>query len=258
MSALSDWQDAFTDALRGLPPQEVAVRAAAAHPAFAIYRNTVWKGWVDAIEANYPAVAALTGRDWLRAAAREFAARTPPATPVLAAYGEGLADFLAGFPPAAGLPYLADVARLDRAWTEAHMAADADAATPADLAALPPDALATLSARPHPSLRAFWFERTIPSLWLANRPDCAGGALRLDPRPQGLAIVRPREAVEAVEIDAASFAFLRACQAGRSILHAAAAARSADPAADLGATLTRIAGLGALAGFRDAQTGDDS
>ena len=256
MSPLSRWQDAFARALRGLPPQDPTLRAAVAHPAFTVYRNTVWKGWVDALEANYPAAVALTGRDWFRAAAREFAARTPPATPVLATYGDGFAGFLAGFPPAAGLPYLADVARLDRAWTEAHTAADADATTPADLAALPPDALATLSARPHPSLRAFRFDRTIPSLWLANRPDRTGGVLRLDPHPQGLAILRPREAVETVEIDAASFAFLRACEAGRSILHAAAEARTADPAADLGATLTRITGIGALAGFRDARPGD--
>jgi hypothetical protein len=34
-------------------------------PALAVYRNTVAKGCIDALQANYPAVHTLVGSDWL-------------------------------------------------------------------------------------------------------------------------------------------------------------------------------------------------
>ena len=60
--ALGRFQDAFAHALFA-PETESApeVRALAAQPAFAVYRNTVMKGCIDALQANYPAVARLVG-----------------------------------------------------------------------------------------------------------------------------------------------------------------------------------------------------
>ncbi|KAG0919362.1 hypothetical protein G6F31_021147 [Rhizopus arrhizus] len=55
--------------------------------------------------------------------ARVFAAATPPSSPVLLHYGAEFPDFIASFPPAEPLPYLADVARIERAATEAFHAA---------------------------------------------------------------------------------------------------------------------------------------
>ena len=56
-------------------------------------------------------------------------------------YGQGFADFLRDFAPAADLPYLCGVARLDRFWTEAHCAADACVLAPSALAGVPPQQL---------------------------------------------------------------------------------------------------------------------
>jgi hypothetical protein len=257
MTTLARWQDAFAAALRGGDLGDCdEVAALTAQPSFAVYRNTVWKGWVDAIEANYPAVSMLVGRDWLRAAAAAFARRHPPASPVLVTYGAAFPAFLADFPPAADLPYLADVARLDRGWTEAHTAADAASLGPVELAGLSPPDLARLSARPHPALRAFWFDSTIPTLWLANRPDFPGGALCLEPRPEGLVLVRPGDTIEAFPLDAGGDAILAACRAGRSLLAAAAAAQAAAPDQDPGSTLFRLAAHGAFAGLVEAVSED--
>ena len=52
---------------------------------------------------------------------------------MLVDYGEEFPDFLATFEPAAELPYLSDVARLDRFWTQAHVAADQTPIAAADI-----------------------------------------------------------------------------------------------------------------------------
>jgi hypothetical protein len=43
--------------------------AADAAARFKVYRNTVLKGCVDALAANFPTVLRLVGEDWFRAAA---------------------------------------------------------------------------------------------------------------------------------------------------------------------------------------------
>ena len=72
-----------------------------APPAFAVYRNTVIKGCIDALQGNYPTVARLVGDEWFRAAALRFVREHPPRAPMLVEYGEGFSAFLETFPPAA-------------------------------------------------------------------------------------------------------------------------------------------------------------
>ena len=70
-SALARFQDAFAHALftaDAVPAGEIA--ALTAQPAFAVYRNTVMKGCIDALQANYPAVLRLVGEEWARGCRR--------------------------------------------------------------------------------------------------------------------------------------------------------------------------------------------
>jgi len=92
-ATLAQFQDDFIRALRD--PDRPAP------PAFAVYRNTVMKGCIDALQANYPAVARLVGEEWFRAAAAVYVREHLPRTPMLLEYGAGFADFLARFEPAA-------------------------------------------------------------------------------------------------------------------------------------------------------------
>ena len=107
---LSDFQDGLASALLPGPgastPPPTWLDALLAQPGFAVYRNTVTKGCIDALQANYPAVHALVGTDWLRAAAHAFVHQHPPSDGRLMGYGAGFAEFLEGFDPAADLPYL--------------------------------------------------------------------------------------------------------------------------------------------------------
>lgn len=249
--ALARFQDAFARALRA-PEIEPSTEMAAlvAQPAFAVYRNTVMKGCIDALQANYPAVLRLVGEEWFRAAAGVYARENLPAEPMLLEYGSDFTDFLAHFGPASDLPYLPGVARLDRCWIEAHIAPDDTALDPAAIASLAPDALAGVVARPHAAARWAWFDDApVYTIWSRNRnhgnfdgdiPWCAEGAL----------LTRPRDVVVWTSLDAAGNAFLDICAAGGTLAAAAQAALAVQGNADLARLLATLLEAGAFSGTR--------
>ena len=59
----------------------------------------------------------LVGEEFFRAMAQIHVRAHRPRSPLMFEYGDELPDFIAGFPPAADVPYLADVARLEIAWS---------------------------------------------------------------------------------------------------------------------------------------------
>ena len=76
---LSRFQDGVVQAL--LAPHDAApdhLRALTDQPGFAVYRNTVLKGCIDALQANFPAVVRLVGEEWFRAVAALHARAQPP------------------------------------------------------------------------------------------------------------------------------------------------------------------------------------
>jgi hypothetical protein len=232
------------------------VTALARQPGFAVYRNTVLKGCIDALQANYPAIAALVGEEWFRAAAALYARANLPLHPTLLHYGAGFAEFLAAFEPAAGLPYLSGVARLDRFWTEAHMARDEPPLAPGALGGMPSDELPCVVLRPHASARWAWFDdQPIYTLWSRNRPGDGAAAPRDDDAPiewrgEGALIVRPYDVVHRGCLGRAGCAFLDACAAGRTLASAGEAASAVDPAADLAALGTQLFAAGAFGPIR--------
>lgn len=101
---------------------------------FAVYRNNVLHSLTDALASTFPVTQALVGEAFFRAMAQVYVRANPPRSPILAFYGQGFADFVAGFAPAASLPYLSDVARLEMARVEVFHAADEPGLTPQRLA----------------------------------------------------------------------------------------------------------------------------
>lgn len=212
-----------------------------------VYRNSVVKARLDALEALYPTVARLVGRDWFRAAGAEFAHGSPPVDPVLDTFAEDFPDWLAGFPPARDLPYLAPVARIDRAWTRAHTAADAQTLSSGTVAAMPPARLFSSTARLHPSIALFWFDWSVASIWIGNQPDAASEKPMVwEERPEGLLIVRADHGVAWRRLARPEWAFLTACRAGHDLGRAARDAFAVDPKMNLS---TLFAGLLSASAF---------
>ncbi len=90
---------------------------------FAVYRNNVVAGLIaGAAVTAFPAVHRIVGADFFLAMARAYVAEEPPGSPIMLDYGAGFPDFIGRFEPAMTLPYLADVARIERAWSEAYHA----------------------------------------------------------------------------------------------------------------------------------------
>jgi hypothetical protein len=256
---LADYQNAFAQALLAEDPRSASPELAhlVAQPGFAVYRNTVLKGCIDALQANFPAVARLVGDEWFRAAAAVYARREPPAAPTLMTYGRTFADFLAQFEPAAELPYLADVARVDRLWSEVHVAADDGILNPAALAQLAPEDMHRLSLRPHATARWAWCEEhPIYTLWSQNRDCGAAFDAEIDWRGEGVLLTRPHGAVKHQRLSRAGAAFLSACAEALSLECAVAAALDTDPTADLAALIDQLLQAGAIADMQSNPSQD--
>jgi hypothetical protein len=250
MTQLAEFQDGFARALISLePPPDLPPQLdrMARQLAFSVYRNTVLKGWLDALEANFPAVAALVGEEWFRAAAAVYARANPPRNPMLVLYGESFPQFLEDFEQAQDVPYLPAVARMDRMWSEAHVASDAPALAPEVFAIVPPEELAEARLVLHPTARLAWFDHTAPTIWLETRgyaPDSED--LAFEEGGEGVLIVRSCEVVRALRVDAGAAAFLSACGRGCDLAEAAAFALVAEPEVDLAALSAELLDLGAF------------
>jgi hypothetical protein len=239
------FQDAFAAALLDPEARDPWVTGLSAQPGFAVYRNTVMKGCIDALQANYPAVARLVGEEWFRAAAAIHVRAKPPRSAVMLEYGAGFARFLETFGPAAELPYLPDVARLDRFWTEAHVAADDEALAPGSVARLTPQELERAHLRLHPAARWQWFaSQPIFTIWQCNR-ECTGGH-EIEWQGEAALLTRPNGAVEARRVDAGACAFLDACTADATLAEAALAALAVDASIDLARLMATLLDAGAF------------
>lgn len=247
LSTHAGFQDRFAEALLA-GDATGAPGTLAAQPGFAVYRNTVIKGWVDALQANYPSVCRLVGEPFFRTTAAAYACSCPTADPRLWCYGEGYVDFLAAYAPAASLPYLPGVAQLDRWWTESHGAASAPVLDAASLAGLTPGQLAACSLTPHPAARWGWFaDQPVATIWRRNRvADGSEDGDALAWQGEGALLLRPGGSVEWHVMDAAGCAFMDACAEAQPLGLAAAAAIDADPQADVAALLAMLLRAGAF------------
>jgi hypothetical protein len=140
-------------------------------PRLAVYRNNVGSSLARALGESFPVVKALVGDEFFTALARQFTSACPPASPVLSQYGAAFGDFIDTFPPAAELPYLADVARLEWARIQAFYAADVPALGVAVLAShlAKPEALAQAMLGLHPSVSTVVSAHPVVSIWAAHQ-----------------------------------------------------------------------------------------
>jgi hypothetical protein len=152
-------------------------------------------------------------------------------------FGADLPDFLRSFEPARELPYLPDVARLDRFWTEAHSARDAMPLAAADLQSID----ITESSLPvHPAARWVWFaEQPVYSIWSASREGRAVNE-NLQWRGEAALITRIDDAVVWREISSGACIFLDECVKGTALPQAAAAALETEPHIDIAQTIATL------------------
>ncbi len=222
----------------GTPPAEFSA------PGWLVYRNTTQRACLLSLRANYPALAVLLGEDSFDLLARAYLQTHRPRDPRLMVPGTELPGFLARFPPAADWPHLAEVAQLDRYWSESHLAPDqAVLDIEAVLAGrLGPQAICT----PHPATRWFFSAaHPVASLWLDARKGQTERA-DLTWQAEGLMLTRPRDHVQATRITPAEDTFLKACAEHLSLEAALASVLSRHPDTPLPSMVAHMLEQGAL------------
>lgn len=255
-SLASTFSAALLDPRLPCPPGLRAWNGSDVARRFAVHRNNVVVSLVDALADAFPVVQALVGDAFFRAMAGVFVRQHPPRSPVLAHYGAALPEFLEGFGPARGVPYLPDVARLERARVEACHAADAPAwsAAAAQQALGSARDLGELRLLPHPSLRLVDSPQPVISIWAAHQGQGALEDVDLL-RGEAAVVVRPGLEVLVVRCGRGTAAFADAVRQGVPLPACAACAAAVDPDFDLTASMALLLAHGALIGLAHSGEG---
>ena len=257
MTGFSETQKAFAGAVLNAGaavPTGLARRAEGAPSRrFGAYRNNVYAGLIDVLAGLFPVVARLVGEEFFRALARDYVEHEPPSSAVLLRYGAGFADFIAGFPPAATAPYLADMATLEWLRHSAYHAADA--------VPLPLQALASAADRAadavlalHPSLGVVRSSYPIVSIYELNVEIGDVSPARLAGSENAL-VARSGLAVEIRRLPEGGAPFILALKDGKTIGAAAISALRESSAFDLKANLARLMASGAIVAVGAAASG---
>ena len=202
----SDYYRGFTEAL--LSPSADAVPGnldGQALKRFRIYRNNVHAALIDALKAAYPVVNRLVGDDFFAAIAREFLLSERVRSRSLALYGDGFGGFIARFPPAKSLPYLADVARLERARLEAVNAADEPVLQTTDLP-VDGEVMVDLCLAAHAATRLQTSIHPIFSIWHANQQGSESTAILSG--HESVLVTRPGDSLQMFVLEQDAMIFL--------------------------------------------------
>lgn len=194
----------------------------AATKRFDVYRNNVAVSLSDALETAFPVVRKLVGDEFFRAMAGVYLRAHPPTSPLMMFYGDTMPEFLAAFPPAQSVPYLADVARLELAMRLSYHAADATPIAPDALGQVAPDTLGDVTFTFAPAVDLVQSHYPLHSIWTANT---TGGEIAKTAQPT--LITRPEfdPQVDALtpEQAAVTKALMASNPLGKAITHGGAA-----------------------------------
>lgn len=243
----SQWRNALLDPDAPLPEGLRTWNGSDPLPRFNVYRNNVIVSLVDALAETFPVCQALVGEAFFRSMARSYVRESLPSSPVLARYGRDFPEFVESFAPARPVAYLADMARLEWHYLDAHHAADEE---PLSAGALHDSlrAARTLHAvrlRCHPSLRVLDSAHAIASLWAAHQGTMDIGSV--DPLQGECAwLLRSGITVSVRRAAAAAGRWLGALSGGRSLGDALDAALERDPAFDAAGHLAELLRLGGI------------
>ena len=235
MSALAAFQDGFLATLFAAEDP--------ADPRLAVYRHGALANLSSSLAATYSVVARLVGDAFFAAAARRHALAAPSASGNLDDYGGDFPAFLAGYPHAQGLPYLADVARLEWALHEARRAPEARPLDLARLATMTPEGAGAVRVALHPSVHFVTSAYPVLAIWEANQPDRDGTPTRDEGADRVLAFCAENDARAELPGEAA-WALARALRDGQTLGQACEA--MGEHAAEFPAALAWLAAAGLL------------
>jgi hypothetical protein len=245
----ADFVPGLLDPARATPVFVAGPNGKAADKRFNVYRNNVTVSLIDALTAVFPATMRITGETFFRAMARFHVCATPPTSPLLFEYGRDFPDFIERYEHAQSMPWLADVARVERAWLDAYHAADAAVLQPDALASIPPERLGDVVFEAHPATRIVCSAYPAVTIFSANRASDPVGRIEATAAESAL-VTRPMLEVEARRLPAGADAFLAHLVAGEPLGKAAATASARCPEFDLANAIGTMLAAAAFTAIR--------
>jgi hypothetical protein len=241
----SRFAEGLLDRTRPVPADVTSWTSTTPVKRYGVYRNNVASGLARALAARFPVTEKIVGQEFFTAMARDFVLTHPPTSPVLLHYGADFAGFVAGFAPAASLPYLPDIVRLEDAQIHAYHARDIAPIVPDVLMRITSERMSGLSFRFHPAASIVRSSFPIVTIWSMN-----AGLLPLAPiddwRAEDALVTRAELSVLTRQISPGSAIFLLALMRDATLGEAFDEALQADPDFDLGRNLAELMRSGAL------------
>jgi Putative DNA-binding domain len=226
-----------------IPSDVIGPGGKAALKRYNVYRNNVTASLIEALAAIYPTVQRITGVEFFCAMARVHVRAMPPTSPLLFEFGRNFPAFIEGFEHTQDTPWLADTARIERAWLDAYHAADAPPLSPDALAAVAPDRLGDLVFTPHPATRIVRSPYPAVTIFAANRVSGPVTPVRSSAAEDAL-ITRPEMDVVVRRLPPGGAAFLTNLIDGMTLQAAAAAAFADASSFDLPAGIAALVEAG--------------
>jgi hypothetical protein len=242
----------LTDPTCPTPSGVMGPRGKGALKRYNVYRNNVTVSLIDALVAIYPAVQRITGTEFFRAMARFHVRATPPTSPLLFEYGRDFPAFIESYEYAQDMPWLADVARIERVWLDAYHAADAPALPAAALAQVSADRLGDIIFRVHPATRIVRSAYPAVAIFAMNRADGPVTSLKSSAAEDAL-VTRPDMEVDVRLLPPGNATFLASLIDGATLTDATSRALDETSSFDLSAS---IAGMIEAGVFTTLRLGD--
>ena len=218
--------------------------------AIEVYRNNYRGNLHDTLAGAYPVIEQLVGKDFFRHMTRQFIGQHLSRSGNLHHYGAEMADFVAAFEAAKGLPYLPDVALLEWACHRAYFSDDADTLNIVKLAQIPPEQYPDLILHIHPACHLVRSNYPIAAIWHAHQPGAnCDFHIDLDSGSCIALVSRKDDVVWVSELTEADAAWLQGIQAGIPLGDATAATLEHYPDFGLQAALLKLVAQNVFANF---------
>ena len=202
----------------------------------AVYRNGFIKTCISVLKSNYPVVTSLVGEDYFSTLAHLFVQKHPPRQGSLTGYGREFPQEIEACIDQHHLPYLADIAYLDRAWIECYFALDGPSLSGDDINKLEGDGTGLtelpLSLVPWAQLIKTQFD--VADLWTTlKHQGQLNSNVNVEPDNQTILVWRKAGAINLRQLTDGEQKFLAAVCRKETLGASAQEALEADPEFDL-------------------------
>lgn len=233
----------LTHPLVDAPTDMVSRGDGAAQRRYNVYRNNVTVSLINALAAIYPAIQRITGETFFRAMARFYVRASPPSSPLLFEYGRDFPEFIERYAYAREMPWLADAARVERAWLDAYHAADSSSLSFDRLAAIDAAEVDSVRFVAHPATHIVRSRYPAVAIFVMNKQEGPVSPLCSSDQEDAL-ITRPDDEVIVSRLAPGGAAFLSAMMAGQPLAHAVEIATSEHADFDLAQNIAAMISAG--------------